>query len=107
MTMNPPRHPASAVVLASGGLDSITLVYYLRDQGVTVRMLSIDYGQLHRRELESAQRIAEDLHLNHDVVDSRSVGMLLRGSALTDPAVRVPDGHYTDESMRATVVPNR
>jgi 7-cyano-7-deazaguanine synthase len=107
MTVNPTKQPISAVVLASGGLDSITLVYYLRDQGATVRMLSFDYGQLHRRELESARLVAENLRLGHDVVDLRSVGALLTGSALTDPAVAMPDGHYTDESMRATVVPNR
>jgi len=107
MTVNPAKPPVSAVILASGGLDSITLVYYLRDQGATVRMLSFDYGQLHRRELESARLVAENLRLGHDVVDLRSVGALLAGSALTDPAIPVPDGHYTDESMRATVVPNR
>lgn len=107
MTVNPAKPPVSAVVLASGGLDSTTLVYYLRDQGASVRMLSVDYGQLHRRELESARRVAGDLRLDHDVIDLVPVGVLLRGSALTDPAVQVPDGHYTSESMRATVVPNR
>ena len=43
----------------------------------------------------------------HDVVDLRSAGALLSGSALTDATVDVPDGHYTDESMRSTVVANR
>jgi 7-cyano-7-deazaguanine synthase len=107
MTMIPPVPPVSAVVLASGGLDSTTLVYHLWDQGVSVRMLSVDYGQLHRRELEYAREAAGSLGLDHDVVDLRQVGVLLRGSALTDPAVPVPDGHYEHESMRATVVPNR
>jgi 7-cyano-7-deazaguanine synthase len=43
--------------------------------------------------------------VSHDVADLRSVGGLLRGSALTDPSVPVPDGHNAAESMRATVVP--
>jgi 7-cyano-7-deazaguanine synthase len=101
------KPPAAAVVIISGGLDSTTLVYHLRAQGSHVRMLSFDYGQLHRRELDCARRIAQDLQLSHRVVDLRPVAALLSGSALTDPGVAVPDGHYTDESMRATVVPNR
>jgi len=88
MTVNPAKPPVSAVVLASGGLDSITLVCYRRDQGATVRMLSFDYGQLRRRrELESARLVTGDLRLGHDVIDLRSVGTLLAGSALTDPAI--------------------
>jgi 7-cyano-7-deazaguanine synthase len=49
------------------------------------------------------------LRVRHDVVDLRGVGGLLSegGSALIDDEVAVPDGHYADESMRATVVPNR
>lgn len=99
--------PADAVVIVSGGLDSATLVYHLRAQGCRVRMLSFDYGQRHRRELDCARQTAQDLRLSHQVVDLRPVGALLTGSALTDAAVTVPDGHYTDASMRVTVVPNR
>src|SRR5579862_7391273 len=107
MTMNLPNPPASAVVLASGGLDSTTLACYLRDRGAKVRLLSVHYGQRHARELECARQVAGGLRVPHDVADLRSVGGLLRGSALTDPSVPVPDGHYAAESMRATVVPNR
>lgn len=108
MTLSPESHPpAAAVVIISGGLDSTTLVYHLRAQGSDVRMLSFDYGQRHGRELNCARQIAQDLQLCHHVVDLRAVGALLGGSALTDPGMAVPDGHYTDESMRATVVPNR
>jgi 7-cyano-7-deazaguanine synthase len=108
MTLSPDLDPsADAVVIASGGLDSTTLIYHLRAQGSHVRMLSFDYGQLHRRELDCARQFADELRLCHQVVDLRPVGALLRGSALTDPDVAVPDGHYTDESMRVTVVPNR
>lgn len=108
MTLSPESHPpATAVVIISGGLDSTTLVYHLRAQGSDVRMLSFDYGQRHGRELNCARQIAQDLQLCHHVVDLRAVGALLGGSALTDPGMAVPDGHYADESMRATVVPNR
>jgi len=107
MTMNVPDHPGHVVVLASGGLDSTTLTYHLRDMGANARLLSFDYGQRHARELECAVQMADELGIPHDVADLRSVGRLLRGGALTDPGVPVPDGHYAAESMRATVVPNR
>ena len=70
-------------------------------------MLSCDYGQRHRVELEYAARSARSLGVPHDVVDLTSATALLAGSALTDATVDVPDGHYTDESMKATIVPNR
>src|ERR1700722_17986564 len=47
MTMNLPDPPAYVVVLASGGLDSTTLAYHLRDTGAKARLLSFDYGQRH------------------------------------------------------------
>src|SRR5260370_4917175 len=107
MTMNLPDSPTYVVVLASGGLDSTTLAYRLRDMGAKTRLLSFDYGQRHARELECAKQIAGGLGVPHDVMDLRPVGALLGGSALTDPLVPVPDGHYAAESMRATVAPNR
>lgn len=97
----------TVVTVVSGGLDSTVLAYHLLDLGWQVWTISFDYGQRHARELDSAQRQAEKLGVTHDVVDLRSVGRLLGGSALTDEAVDVPDGHYTDTSMRSTVVANR
>ncbi|MGH3871581.1 MAG: 7-cyano-7-deazaguanine synthase QueC [Pseudonocardiaceae bacterium] len=99
--------PPTAVLAASGGLDSTTLAYHLHAAGVRLVLLSCDYGQRHRRELEFAAALAIRLGIRHHRVDLRSVGALLGGSALTDMAVAVPDGHYTDESMSITVVPNR
>jgi 7-cyano-7-deazaguanine synthase len=101
------RPPSATIVIASGGLDSTTLIYHLQAHGSRVRLLPFDYGQLHRRELDCARHIATVLQVPHHVVDLRGVGVLLSGSAFTDRAAAVPDGHYTDESMRATVVPNR
>jgi 7-cyano-7-deazaguanine synthase len=103
----PPR-AGGAVVLVSGGLDSVTLAHLLHAEGhAPLRLLSVDYGQRHRRELHEARACAERLGARWDVVELRSLGRLLDGSALTDGAVEVPDGHYADETMRITVVPNR
>jgi 7-cyano-7-deazaguanine synthase len=98
---------SGVIVLASGGVDSATLAYQLRSEGADLTLVSVDYGQRHRRELGAAAAIAGRLQTPRLLVDLRSVGTLLSGSALTDAAVEVPDGHYTDDSMRITVVPNR
>src|ERR1700735_4724491 len=98
---------SNVVALASGGLDSVTLAYWLHRQGVCLTLLSFDYGQRHHRELEAARRVAELLRADHEVADLRDLGRLLCGSALTEPGIEVPDGHYTDGTMSITVVPNR
>ena len=95
------------VAVVSGGLDSVTMAYSLARTVERLTVLSVDYGQRHARELSCAALAASSLGARHEVADLRAVGALLAGSALTDDAVDVPDGHYTDESMRATVVPNR
>ncbi len=69
-------------------------------------MLSVHYGQLHKKEMDSATRCAERLEARFDVVDISGVGRLLSGSALTDD-IEVPHGHYAEETMAVTVVPNR
>jgi 7-cyano-7-deazaguanine synthase len=95
------------VTTVSGGLDSVTLAHLLAAEGHELVCLSFDYGQRHVKEIEFARAGAARLGADHHVVDLRSVGALLTGSALTDDAVDVPEGHYTDDSMRSTVVPNR
>ncbi len=99
--------PEHVVLMLSGGLDSTVLGYRLRAGGSRLTMLSFDYGQRHRGELEYARRSAVRLTGVHRVVDLSAISGLLAGSSLTDTAVEVPDGHYTEPSMRATVVPNR
>lgn len=99
--------PRRAVVVFSGGLDSTTLVYDLYSAGTEVSLITVDYGQRHRKEADFAQKTADRLGVPLHLVDLRSVTALLTGSALTDGSVDVPDGHYTDDSMRITVVPNR
>lgn len=96
----------SAVAIVSGGMDSVTLLYRLIDEGYSVHVVSFNYGQRHQRELQSARLIAERLGLRHTILDISSIQPYLKGSALTD-SVNVPHGYYAEENMRLTVVPNR
>lgn len=97
----------SAILIYSGGLDSTVLLYYLLRKEFNVRCLSINYGQRHARELAAAAEIAQLTDVEHRTVSLPSVRELLAGSSQTDANVPVPTGHYEDESMKATVVPNR
>src|SRR6266545_3758570 len=103
----PTSESQHAVAVVSGGMDSVTLAFLLHAEGWRLTIVSFDYGQRHRRELRCAQSAAGRLGAGHHVIDLTAVGTLLGGSALTDGSVTVPEGHYTDVSMRATVVPNR
>jgi 7-cyano-7-deazaguanine synthase len=94
------------IVVCSGGLDSVTLAHKVAAERTLTRLVSFDYGQRHKKELEYARRCATRLMVPHDVVDITAVGRLLTGSALTSGGA-VPDGHYAEETMRVTVVPNR
>jgi 7-cyano-7-deazaguanine synthase len=96
-----------AILILSGGMDSVTLLYDLVWQGWDVEAITFDYGQRHRREIDSARRICSIKRVKHTVVDLTSVTALLGGSSLTDPAVNTPHGHYAAENMKLTVVPNR
>ena len=96
-----------ALVLFSGGLDSTVLAAQLLADGAETRLLSIDYGQRHAKELHQAEKIAEALGLPHRILRLPDLGPVLGGSSLTDDQVELPEGHYAEESMKATVVPNR
>ena len=97
-----------ALVLLSGGMDSTTLLAHTRAQHHDrVATLSVNYGQRHLVELAAARDVARYYGVTHEVLDLTELGKLLTGSALTDPTVPVPEGHYAEQSMRATVVPNR
>ena len=77
-----------AVSLLSGGLDSSTVLSYAISKGYEIIALSFDYGQRHRKELESAKKIADYYGVKHKImkIDLRAIG----GSALTDD-IEVPD----------------
>lgn len=94
------------LVVCSGGLDSVSLAHRIAAEHQLTALLSFDYGQRHRKELDSAKACAERLGVPHQIIDIRTIGRSLTGSALTDD-VDVPDGHYAEETMKITVVPNR
>ena len=96
----------NALVICSGGLDSVSLAHKVATEQKLIGLLSFDYGQRHKKELGFASICAKRLCVPHQIVDIRDVGRSLSGSALTDD-VAVPDGHYAEDSMRITVVPNR
>jgi len=96
----------NTIVVCSGGLDSVTLAHQVAAEGDLARLISFDYGQRHKKELDHARACAARLDVPHDLVDIAPVGRLLAGSALTD-GTAVPDGHYAEETMRVTVVANR
>ena len=95
-----------AITVLSGGMDSTVLAYLANALYERVDLVSIDYGQRHRTELDFAARTAARLGARHDIVDLSGVRTLLTGSALTDD-VEVPHGHYAADNMATTVVPNR
>lgn len=96
----------SNIVILSGGLDSTSaLAVSLADHHPSAtRAISFDYGQRHRRELDAAAAICLHYGIEHQVIDLRG---LLQGSALLDPWTDVPEGHYAEDSMAATVVQGR
>jgi len=93
------------VTILSGGMDSATLLHDLVSQ-YEVYALSFDYGQKHVKEIECAKNLCAELGVQHKVINLTSITQLLGGSSLTDD-IEVPKGHYADENMKKTVVPNR
>ncbi len=94
------------IVICSGGLDSVSLAHKVAQEHQLHALLSFDYGQRHAKELEFAAACAARLNVAHKVLDIQGIGAALSGSALTDD-IDVPDGHYAEETMKLTVVPNR
>jgi 7-cyano-7-deazaguanine synthase len=93
-----------AVVLVSGGLDSATVLAMARRQGYACYAVSFDYGQRHRAELAAAARVAAALGAaEHKVITLDLAG--IGGSALTDPAIAVPE--QPGKGIPVTYVPAR
>jgi 7-cyano-7-deazaguanine synthase len=99
------------VVSLSGGMDSSTLLLRALKEYDTVTGISFDYGQKHRVELERAQQLIGYLQQNNHNVNYRVIkldGLVdLLDSALTEGGKDVPEGHYEQDNMKETVVPNR
>ena len=103
-----------AVILLSGGLDSTTLLFYVKHQlnAESIHALSFDYGQKHSRELEAARWQADKAGVHgHTIIDiSFFKGLVSNASALTDEHVPVPSLAELDSAQRnqpPTYVPNR
>lgn len=94
------------VCIYSGGMDSYTLVGMTREEGRLHSCLSFDYGQRHAKELEYARENCAVWGIPHRVINLESLAPCLAGSALTMGA-ELPEGHYADDNMKLTVVPNR
>ena len=111
------------VVSLSGGMDSSTLLLRCLKEYDTVTALSFNYGQKHVVELERAQALVDYINSNFEKpieVNGETVYATIRyrqikldglvdllNSALVEGGEDVPEGHYEEENMKATVVPNR
>ena len=100
-----------AVLSLSGGMDSSTLLLHLLANDYEVTCLSFDYGQKHRVELERAQALVDFLNdsgqkVKYGVIKLDGLAPMLN-SALVEGGDEVPEGHYEQENMKETVVPNR
>jgi 7-cyano-7-deazaguanine synthase len=101
----------NVVVSLSGGMDSSTLLLRCLSEYDNVTALSFDYGQKHRVELERAQSLVDYLNANGQNVTYQVIkldGLVnLLNSNLVEGGEDVPEGHYEEDNMKATVVPNR
>ena len=103
---------SNVVVSLSGGMDSSTLLLRaIKEYNGNVTALSFDYGQKHRVELERAQSLIDYLNTSGYNIKYRQIqlnGLVdLLNSALVEGGDDVPEGHYEEDNMKATVVPNR
>ena len=103
-----------AVLSLSGGMDSSTLLLHLLANNYEVTALSFDYGQKHNVELERAKDLVHYLNsqgelwepIRHQTIKLEGLVELL-DSNLVKGGEEVPEGHYEEENMKDTVVPNR
>ena len=100
-----------AVLSLSGGMDSSTVLLHLLAKGYEVTALSFDYGHKHNIELKRAAELIEYLKQNGHNVKYQCITLLglkeLLNSNLVQGGEDVPEGHYEEENMKDTVVPNR
>ena len=96
------------VVIYSGGMDSFTVLHKAIEQGKDVYPLTFNYGQRHAKEIDYAAKVCQELNVPHKIVDISAISQLMTGSSLTvDSDIEIPQGHYEEDSMKSTVVPNR
>jgi len=111
--MRSPKKP-NVIVSLSGGLDSSTLLLRALEEYDNVIAVSFDYGQKHRVELQRAQELINYLNLLSDVRERLTYQVIklegltsLLNSHLIEGGEDVPEGHYEQDNMKETVVPNR
>ena len=102
------RGTGGMVVILSGGVDSTTLLYDAISLGYDVYPITFYYGQKHDKEVQAALFILQNLGMGsrYKVLDISVLGQIAP-SSLTRKEAGIPKGHYEDESMKQTVVPNR
>jgi 7-cyano-7-deazaguanine synthase len=100
----------NVIVSLSGGMDSSTLLLRCLKEYQNVVCISFDYGQKHKVELERAKSLVDYLCYKYDITyrQIQLNGLVdLLDSTLVTGGDEVPEGHYAEENMRGTVVPNR
>lgn len=96
-----------AVLVLSGGVDSVTLLHQLKRNGYAVWGLSFWYGQRHKKEIECAHYWGQELCEEWKLVDITFMREIADVSALLDHGKALPKEHYTHANQKITVVPNR
>jgi len=100
-----------AVLSLSGGMDSSTVLLHLLAHNYEVTAVSFNYGQKHNIELERAQQLVDYLKENGYNINYQEITLFglvdLLNSNLVQGGEEVPEGHYEEENMKDTVVPNR
>lgn len=95
----------NSVIIVSGGMDSITLLYDHKDE--IALGISFDYGSNHNaREIPFAKMHCERLGIKHITINLDFMRQYFK-SSLLDGAEAIPEGHYADDNMKSTVVPFR
>ena len=92
-----------AIVLLSGGLDSATTLFLAQEKGFQCSCLIFDYGQRHKREIESAKKIAQIVHCPYKIV---KFDFPWKGSALLDKKTRIPEHKSTRTQEQKNTIPS-
>ena len=93
-----------AVVLLSGGIDSATTLYYARSKGYKAYCVTFDYGQRHKKEINSARRLARLSGSQWKLV---KIDLPWKGSSLLDKKTKLPKGRVDRKDIPTTYVPGR